>query len=154
MSNPWFDSSVGVTTDYSSGIKDVLIRSQSDNGRARNRAAYPESPAVIDAQIVCTPAQAVAFEDWYYSSSGADNGSVLVEFPSRLPTGQSTREGFIRGGFTGPDTLGGGQSWTYRFSIELIDRPSFTGDWFDHWPEGVRYAAIFDQAVNLEWPEE
>jgi len=154
MTNAWFDDTVTPTTDY--GVENMprSVVVPTITGRRRTRVMYPKAPTFITARIVCNEGQAALFEAWYQSESGAGNGSLPFEFPSRLPTGHSKRAGFIRDGFSGPETLSGGKSWAYGFTIELIDQPSFTGDWFEYWPEGVRYAAIFDQAVNLKWPEE
>lgn len=117
------------------------------SGRSRQRVEFKNAPTMVQLSWLCTSAQAVLFEYWSSQVVGAGWFSIRL----LVPGGMDTVEVRLTEPPTGP-LLVGVSSWKFTAACELRKRPLIAPGWVELLPDYVAGAAIFDLAINREWP--
>lgn len=142
---------VPLRDSYGFEMEDPMIRSDLQSGRVRQRRRHTKVPTYSSVQWLMTDLQARMFEAWW--EEVLISGTEWFEMPLKTPLGglQNYQSRF-RGAYRGP-TLVGVSLWRFTAELELLERPILPPGWITIAPDFIRYADIFDRALNQEWPQ-
>lgn len=135
--------------DYGFTPTSGLIRTQMQSGRSRQRRQFASVPTSTPVSWLFDATQAQLFESWY--EEVLQGGSQWFEMEFKTPQGiMPYRARFVEG-YTGP-TMVTVSHWRFRAVLELFERPILKGGWAVYLPKFILSMAVFDQAMNREWP--
>lgn len=127
-----------------------LLRSDMQSGRARQRRRFTSVPTMASVSWIMTDAQAQLFEAWFRDV--LEDGAQWFEMPLKTPEGERSYTARFTDIYSGP-TLTGRSSWRFQAQLELRERPLIEPGWAISAPDYVLQSALFDRAMNVEWPD-
>lgn len=125
-----------------------LMRSEMQSGRARQRRRYTSVPSLASVSWIFNQSEAQFFEAWFRWQ--LSDGTEWFNARLRTPMGLMAYECRFAEMYTGP-LLVGVDRWQVQAQLELRDRPTLPPG-YDIVQSLVLQSAIFDQAINREWP--
>lgn len=125
-----------------------LMRSEMQSGRARQRRRYTSVPSLASVSWIFTQSEAQFFEAWFRWQ--LSDGTEWFNARLRTPMGLMACECRFADMYAGP-TLVGVDRWQVQAQLEIRDRPTLLPG-YDIVQSLVLQSAIFDQAINREWP--
>ncbi len=134
-----------ILSGYGANTTQPFIRTQFITGLARQRRAYSYVPTEVTATWNLTAGQMRIFESWFNGS--ANDGEAWFDIELTLPTGTNKRRARFTSMYQGPNPHGPFM-YSYTASLELSERPIFSGEDYLYDLSGIEYANVFDNAVN------
>ena len=128
---------------------DPVARTDMQSGRARYRRRYASAPTVASVAWIFSAAQAQLFEAWF--EDVLISGVEWFEMTLQTPQGLMPYKAHFAGIYDGP-VLDGVSYWHFSAKLELWERPILRGGWAVYAPDYITNMAIFDIAINREWP--
>ena len=125
-----------------------LMRTELQSGRARQRRRYTSVPSLASVSWIFSQGEAQFFEAWFrwQLSDGAEWFNVTL----RTPMGLMPYECRFADMYTGPQLVGVDR-WQVQAKLEIRERPTLPPG-YDIVQSLVLQSALFDQAINREWP--
>lgn len=123
-------------------------RTEMQSGRARSRELFTSVPSFVQLRWIFTTPQAQLFEAWAADVARAGWFSLKLRTPIGLTEHQARFMETPRG-----PVLFGLDRWSYKAKIELRDQPKVAPGWALYAPQYILLSSLFDQAMNMEWPE-
>ncbi|WP_288659542.1 MULTISPECIES: hypothetical protein [Pseudomonas] len=127
-----------------------LKRSEMQSGRARQRRRFTSVPTMASVSWIMNDVQGQLFEAWFRDA--LEDGALWFEMPLKTPEGERSYTARFTDIYSGP-TLTGKSNWKFTAQLELRERPILAPGWGLYAPDYVLMSAIFDKAMNFEWPE-
>lgn len=125
-----------------------LMRTELQSGRARQRRRYTSVPSLASVSWIFNQSEAQFFEAWFRWQLA--DGTEWFNARLRTPMGLMAYECRFADMYAGP-LLVGVDRWQVQAQLELRDRPTLPPG-YDIVQSLVLQSAIFDQAINREWP--
>ena len=125
-----------------------LMRTELQSGRARQRRRYTSVPSLASVTWIFSQSEAQFFEAWFRWQLA--DGTEWFNARLRTPMGLMAYECRFAEMYTGP-LLVGVDRWQVQAQLELRDRPTLPPG-YDIVQSLVLQSALFDQAINREWP--
>lgn len=130
-------------------IVSPLMRSELDSGRARQRRRFKYVPEGAQISWLFNSAQARAFAAWF--EQVLIDGVEWFECPLDHPVlGYQEYTCRFTDIYKGPSRVGP-NLWSISAELELRERVEMPPDW-GLFPDFIVNSAIFDYAMNREWP--
>lgn len=125
-----------------------LMRTELQSGRARQRRRYTSVPSLAAVTWIFSQSEAQFFEAWFRWHLA--DGTEWFNARLRTPMGLMAYECRFAEMYAGPQLVGVDR-WQVQAQLELRDRPTLPPG-YDIVQSLVLQSAIFDQAINREWP--
>ena len=137
-------------TGYGLQTVSLLIRTQMQSGRSRQRRTFTSVPQSVTVSWLFTEVQAQLFENFFQVS--LVDGSMWFFAELQTPLGFMPVECRFVEIYSGPSLIGFNK-WNVSATLETKERQTLDGgDWATIMPCAILLADIFDYAINREWP--
>lgn len=123
-------------------------RSDLASGRAIQREGFGSVPTRAPVQWMLNQAELMRFEGWFFHE--IRKGVSWFEGP--MKTGIGIRDYKLRFRSMYQAVPSGPYYWIVSAELEIREHPVIERDWILYAPAYVRWASIFDVAMNREWP--